>query len=241
MRFLLYPGARLAAFWVACGVAVPCAGGRLPDLLEQARMTLAPGAIELPAPRLTGDYPLEHALRERRSTREFSKEALTLEEVSQLAWAAQGITHGDGFRTAPSAGALYPLELYLAVGNVTGLDPGIYKYLPHSHRLVPVAREDRRNQLASAALGQSWMRDAAVVLVFAAMETRTTRKYGQRGVRYIHIEVGHASQNVFLQAVALGLAAAVVGAFNDGSVARVMSLEKEEHALYLMPVGRKRE
>ena len=106
MRFLLYPGARLAAFWVACGVAVPCAGGRLPDLLEQARMTLAPGAIELPAPRLTGDYPLEHALRERRSTREFSKEALTLEEVSQLAWAAQGITHGDGFRTAPSAGAL---------------------------------------------------------------------------------------------------------------------------------------
>jgi SagB-type dehydrogenase family enzyme len=204
-------------------------------------MAQASEAIELPAPRLTNGHPLERALQERRSVREFSKEALGVEEVSQLVWAAQGITHSDGFRTAPSAGALYPLELYIAVGNVIGLEPGVYKYLPSSHQLVTVVAEDRRRQLANAALDQSWMQNAAAVLVFAAVETRTTWKYGRRGIRYIHIEVGHAAQNVFLQAVALGLGAAVVGAFDDSSVARVMSLEKEEQALYLMPVGRKQE
>jgi SagB-type dehydrogenase family enzyme len=204
-------------------------------------MAQASEAIELSAPRLTNSHPLVRALQERRSVREFSKEALGVEEVSQLVWAAQGITHGDGFRTAPSAGALYPLELYIAVGNVAGIEPGVYKYHPSSHQLIPVVAEDRRRQLASAALEQSWIRDAAAVLVFAAVEARTTKKYGQRGVRYIHIEVGHAAQNVFLQAVALGLGAAVVGAFDDSSVARVMSLEKEEQALYLMPVGRKQE
>jgi len=230
---------KLLVLWIACGVAVSYAGGVQPTPLEGIRMAQASEDIELPAPRLTNGHPLEHALQERRSVREFSKEALGVEEVSQLVWAAQGITHGDGFRTAPSAGALYPLELYIAVGNVAGLEPGVYKYLPSSHQLTPVVTEDRRRQLASAALGQSWMQDAAAVLVFAAVSTRTTKKYGRRGIRYIHIEVGHAAQNVFLQAVALGLGAAVVGAFDDSNVARVMSLEKEEQALYLMPVGRK--
>lgn len=241
MNLVLYLGARLAVFWMACVVAVSYAGGRLPIRLEEYPIAQVPEAIELPAPRLTGDYPLERALQERRSIREFSREALVMEEISQLLWAAQGVTHGDGFRTAPSAGALYPLELYIVVGNVTGLEPGVYKYLPGRHQLIPVAGEDRRRQLASAALGQSWIRDAAAVLVFAAVDMRTTRKYGRRGIRYIHIEVGHAAQNVFLQAVALGLGAAVVGAFDDSSVARVTGLGEEERALYLMPVGRKQE
>jgi len=196
------------------------------------------GTISLPAPRLGSDFSLERALHERRSIREFAKAPLTLEEVSQLLWAAQGITSRDGLRTAPSAGALYPLELYLVVGAVTHLDPGVYKYLPDGHKLMKVMAGDLRHQLATAALGQGSVADAAAALVFTAVEKRTTRKYGSRGMRYVHIETGHAAQNVFLQATALGLAAVVVGAFDDDRVGEVLNLPQGETPLYLMPVGR---
>lgn len=181
---------------------------------------------------------MERALGQRRTTREFTDAPLTLGEVAQLLWAAQGITGPRGFRTAPSAGALYPLEIYVAAGRVKGLDPGVYKYRPQGHRLTLIARGDKRSALARAALGQPWVRDNAAVLVFAAEEKRTTGKYGSRGVRYVHIEVGHAAQNVFLQATALGLGAAVVGAFRDSGVEKTVRMPKEERALYLMPVGR---
>ncbi len=205
---------------------------------EAGRSAQAGEAISLPAPRADSDRSLERTLRERRSVRDFRPAALKLAEVSQLLWAAQGITSREGFRTAPSAGALYPLEVYLVVGRVEGLGAGVYLYRPHGHKLLPVGAGDRRDALAAAAYGQQWVEDGAAVLVFSAVERRTTRKYGSRGVRYVHIEVGHAAQNAFLQAVALGLAAAVVGAFDDARVHDLIDMGEDEQPLYLMPVGR---
>ncbi|HSD96004.1 MAG TPA: SagB/ThcOx family dehydrogenase [Sulfuricaulis sp.] len=194
--------------------------------------------LSLPAPRQDSDFSIERALHERRSVRDFGKTALTQDEVSQLLWAAQGVTSRDGLRSAPSAGALYPLELYLVSGNVENLDPGIYKYVSAGHKLMKIMTGDQRRVLAAASLGQDSVADAAVVLVFTAVERRTTRKYGSRGVRYVHIEIGHASQNVFLEATALGLGAVVVGAFEDGAVGELLHLPKGEAPLYLMPLGR---
>jgi len=192
----------------------------------------------LPQPRTDGTVSVERALKQRRTVRDFSATALSLDEIGQLLWSAQGVTHPEGFRTAPSAGALYPLELIVVVGNVTGLSAGMYRYDPAGHGLAPLAAGDRRADLARAALGQSWMQKAPALIAFGAVETRTTRKYGQRGNRYVHIEVGHAAQNVFLQAEALGLGAAVVGAFDEAAVAAVLQMPREEKPLYLMPVGK---
>lgn len=196
--------------------------------------------VPLPAPRHDGGVAVEHALLRRRSVREFSKAPLTLAEASQLLWAAQGVTGDDGLRTAPSAGALYPLELYIAAGNVQRLAAGVYKYQPRGHRLAVVVQEDMRRELAAAALNQDWIENSAALLVFSGVEERITRKYGQRGVRYMHMEAGHAAQNAFLQAVTLGLGAAVVGAFDDKMIQQVLQMPEDERALYLMPVGRQR-
>lgn len=195
-------------------------------------------AQELPKPRAIGPVSLEEALRTRRSVRAFSQAPITLEELSQLLWAAQGITDPRGFRTAPSAGALYPLELYVVAARVKGLKPGVYRYIPRGHRLEARAQGDRRQALARAALGQPWVQKAPVVFCIAAFYERTTRKYGDRGLRYVHIEVGHAAQNLCLQAVALGLGAVTVGAFYDHEVAKVLDLPPEHRPLYLIPVGR---
>jgi len=194
--------------------------------------------ITLPPPRLEGGISVETALQQRRSIREFSESPLTITEVSQLLWSAQGITYQGRYRTAPSAGALYPLEMFLVVGNVADLGVGVYKYLPATHQLALMEREDKRSALATAALDQSWVRENAALLVFAAVEKRTTVKYGLRGIGYVYIEVGHAAQNVFLQAQSLGLGAAVVGAFDDEQTRKILNLPEDHHVLYLMPVGR---
>jgi len=194
--------------------------------------------IILPEPRNSGDISVEEALLERRSIRNYKNEALTLAEISQLLWAAQGITHTGGYRTAPSAGALYPLEVYVVAGNVDGLRPGIYKYRPQGHELEKVAEGYVRAELCATALDQECIEDGAVVLVFAAVYERTTGKYGERGVRYVHMEVGHAAQNVYLQAVSLGLGTVVVGAFDDDEVERLLHMQDNERALCIMPVGR---
>ena len=194
--------------------------------------------IHLSEPRHDSGVALEAVLRQRRSIREFSDTALTLGELSQLVWAAQGITHGDGFRTAPSAGALYPLEVYVVAGRVQDLACGVYKYRPREHQLTRIKEEDLRPALATAALEQSCVNDGAALLVFCAVPERTTRKYGQRGIRYVDMEAGHAAQNVFLQATALGIGAVVVGAFDDAQVQQIMGTAEGEHALYMMPVGR---
>jgi SagB-type dehydrogenase family enzyme len=174
----------------------------------------------------------------RRSVRSFKDSSLTLAEVSQLLWAAQGITSPRGLRTAPSAGALYPLEIYVLEGNVDGLPDGVYHYRPARHQLVRVVKGDRRNELYEAALIQTSVRNAPAVLVFAAVYERTTVKYGDRGVQYVHMETGHSAQNVFLQAVPLNLDAVVIGSFYDDMGRKVLKMSDSEQPLYIIPVGR---
>lgn len=197
------------------------------------------GRIKLPEPSYTGNISVETALSKRRSIRDYSGENLTLEEVSQLLWAAQGITAPWGGRTAPSAGALYPLELYIVVGDVEGIDKGVYKYSREEHELEKVKEGDIRAELADAAIGQACIRDAAIDIVFTAVYERTTRKYGERGIRYVHMEAGHAAQNVYLQAVSLDLGTVVIGAFIDDRVKELVNAGEQEKTLYIMPVGRK--
>jgi SagB-type dehydrogenase family enzyme len=195
---------------------------------------------KLPAPRTHSDVSLEESLHKRRSIREYSGESLTLEEVSQLLWAAQGMTAAWGGRTVPSAGALYPLEVLVIVGSVRDLPPGVYRYDPMGHEVIMIAEGDRRSQLAGAALGQGSVGDGAVDLVFTAVYRKTTRKYGDRGIQYVHMEAGHAAQNVCLQATAMGLGTVPIGAFNAEQVISLLSLPKDEAPLYIIPVGRHR-
>jgi SagB-type dehydrogenase family enzyme len=205
----------------------------------EAAMAKSPGFISLPEPVTSGEKPLEALLQQRRSVREYQEAGLDLSAIGQLLWAAQGITDPQGFRTAPSAGALYPLELYVVAGNVDGLSPGVYHYHPDKHRLQQTEPGDKRHRLARAALAQSWVKAAAAVVVVTAVYDRTTRKYGKRGIRYVHMEAGHAAQNLLLQAEALGLATLVVGAFEDDAVATVLKLPTDVQPLMLMPVARK--
>jgi len=163
---------------------------------------------------------------------------LTIHEVSQLLWAAQGITDPRGFRTAPSAGALYPIEVKVVVGEVEGLSTGIYRYDPNEHQLIRTKDGDERTKLASAALRQACVKEGSVVFVFTAVYERTTVKYGDRGIRYVHIEAGHAAQNLLLQATAMNLGAVPIGAFQDEQVANLLDLAEEEQPLYIIPVGR---
>ena len=195
--------------------------------------------IGLPEPRIDGDVSLEESLVKRRSVRDYAGEQLALEEISQLLWAAQGTTGDTGGRTAPSAGALYPLEVYVIVGDVRNLAVGVYRYDPQGHEIVMTAAGDIRAELASAALGQTSVEDGAIDLVFTAVYQRTTRKYGDRGVRYVHMEAGHAAQNVCLQATAMGLGAVTIGAFHDEEVSRLLNLPRDEEPLYIIPVGKR--
>lgn len=211
-----------------CAPATEPTPNRLPDLIK----------LILPEPRLDSDFSLEQTLLQRRSIRDYTVEALTLDEVSQLVWAAQGITDPRGFRTAPSAGATYPLETYLVVGNVVNVPPGVYRYDPEKHELEKVVEGDVRIDLAAAALGQSPVREGAISIVFTAVYARTTHRYGDRGIRYVHMEAGHAAQNIYLQAVALNLGTVVLGAFHDDQVSGVLNLPANEQPLYIMPVGR---
>jgi SagB-type dehydrogenase family enzyme len=195
--------------------------------------------IQLPEPRYESETSVEEALVQRRSIRDYSGENLTLEELSQLFWAAQGITSPGGGRTAPSAGALYPLELYIVVGDVEGLDRGVYRYSPVEHELEKVKNGDVRAELADAALGQEFIGDAAIDIVFTAVYERTTVKYSERGIRYVYMEAGHAAQNVYLQAEALDLGTVTIGAFYDNDVKDFVGIQEQESPLYIMPVGRK--
>lgn len=203
------------------------------------------GLVYLPMPRLAGEVSLEAALASRRSIREYTREPLELWELSQVLWAAYGVNEVvHGFKTTPSAGATYPLEVYAVVaphGVYTGqgyLEPGSYKYDPHAHVLRQVKGGDLVGDLYKAALEQDWVRGAPVNLVFTAVYERTTKRYGERGVRYVHIEVGHAGQNVYLQAAALGLATVAIGAFHDDKVREIIGAPPEEHPLYIMPLAR---
>ena len=183
------------------------------------------------------DACLSLILHARRTTRSFEPLSISQTQVARLLWAAQGITSPEGYRTAPSAGALYPLELHLVAGDVEGLPAGSYRYDPARHSLTATIQGDLRHAVARAASNQQWIAGAPAVVVISAIESRTTAKYGHRGIRYVHMEVGHASQNLLLQAVALELAGAIVGAFDDGGLKRLLQLPGEEHPLAILPVG----
>jgi SagB-type dehydrogenase family enzyme len=195
------------------------------------------GSVALPEPHRDGTVAVERALGERRSVREFASEPLSLAAASQILWAAQGVTHSSGLRTAPSAGALYPLELYLVAGEVSGLAPGVYRYEPKEHRLVLNREGDLRRELARTALEQDWVARAPAILVFGAVYQRSRSKYGSRAARYVHMEAGHAAQNVYLQAEAAGLGTVMVGAFRDQPLARLLELPPDVEPLGVMPFG----
>ena len=198
----------------------------------------------LPSPVVDGDVSVEAALTGRRSHRSYQDMVLTLEQVSQILWSAYGVTlpsgsaaQRGGLRTAPSAGALYPLEIYAIIGNVEGVDPGVYRYNSGEHTLEQVIAGDVRDAVREAALNQGMVSQAPMSVFFSAVFSRTTERYGERGVSYIYIEVGHSAQNVYLQAEAMGLGTCAIGAFTDDTIRRVLGLADDEEPLYLMPVG----
>jgi SagB-type dehydrogenase family enzyme len=190
--------------------------------------------IKLPKPKEKGLTSIEETLNKRRSVRDYKKGPLGLEEISQLLWAASGKNLYR--RTAPSAGATYPLETYLVVGEVEGLEPGIYHYSFSSHRLERIREQDIRKKLCRSALDQSMIEEAPIDIIIAADYDRTTGHYGQRGIRYVHMEVGHVGQNISLQANALSLGTVMIGAFEDNQVKEVLGIKEEP--LYIIPVGK---
>lgn len=213
-------------------VAVFASNGAFPAPRSDSR-----DRVVLPTPDKEGAVPLEQVLRLRRSVRAFDNRALTLHELSQILWAAQGKTAPTGYRTAPSAGASYPLSIYVVVGNVASMSTGIYTYEPSRHHLEPVRDGDARRDLSAAALGQDWIQRAPVSLIIAATYHRTTTKYGDRGRRYVHMEAGHAAQNIYLQATALELGTTVVGAFRDERLKSILGMREEEDPLCILPIG----
>jgi SagB-type dehydrogenase family enzyme len=194
--------------------------------------------IRLPAPRLNGTVSVEEALSKRRSVREYDETSLTLENVSQLLWAAQGISYAKNRRTSPSAGATYPLTVYLSVKNVKGLESGIYRYQVDEHSIVLLKLGDCSVALSHACWDQRFLKSAPVILILSAVYERTTQRYGERGVRYVHMECGHVGENVYLQAEALGLGTVAVGAFDDSKIQEILGIQ--ESVLYLFPVGHSR-
>lgn len=178
-----------------------------------------------------GSMPLERAIAARRSRRDFLPKPLTLEQIGQLTWAAQGLDAHSSYRSTPSAGATYPLELFAVTSD------GFFQYLPAKHALEKLTNQDLRAALASAAWGQGFIKAAPLTLVLAAQFSRTTGRYGQRGIRYVYMEAGHAAQNIHLQAEALGLGSVAVGAFDDASVSKVLTLPDYLEPLYLVVIG----
>jgi len=200
--------------------------------------------MKLPKPKTHGEVSLETAIKQRRTIRSFTSEPLSLEQCSQLFWAAQGITEDRGFkRAAPSGGALYPMDIYAVVGEncVKGLESGAYHYDPKGHAVSLVSKGDLRNKVAGAALSQTWMATAPLNILITAEYDRITRKYGNRGVRYAIIEAGHIGQNILLQSEAMGLGAGIVGAFNDDKVRQVVNIPPNHEPLLILPVGYKTE
>ncbi|MCK4284381.1 MAG: SagB/ThcOx family dehydrogenase [Candidatus Brocadiae bacterium] len=196
--------------------------------------------IKLPGARLKGEMSVEEAIQRRRSRRDFAGAPLTMEQLGQVLWCAQGVTErGGSKRAAPSAGATYPMVLFAAVGEqtVAGLGAGVYQYLPAGHALKKVLEGDIRGRIASAAYRQHFLAEAPLDILMAADHSRTSSRYRGRAPRYVAMEAGHIGQNIYLQAEALGLGTVAVGAFDDGAMAEVFGLPRELEPLYLMPVG----
>jgi len=213
-------------------------------LLGSCRAVSRDQPIDLPEPALRG-LSLEEAILARRSVRSYSEDSLSMTELSQILFAAQGITgrRGDlALRSAPSAGATYPIEVYAFADRIEGLAPGIYRYLPEGHGIELVKAGPHGESLTEACLGQSMPEEAALSLVLTAVAERTTSRYGDRGIRYIHIEAGHVSQNICLECASLGLGAVPIGAYDDQRLDSLIGIDgEEEMSLYVNSIGRIRE
>jgi len=190
--------------------------------------------IYLPEPETVGEMSLEETIKKRRSVRSFDDKELNLEQISQILWAAQGITDEKGHRSAPSAGALYPLEVYVVKKD------GVFHYKPEGHKMEIILKGDIRKKLKEICLGQQWVEDAPVDIIITGIYERTTIKYGDRGIRYVYLEAGTACQNILLQAVSLGLGAVPVGAFRDNQIQEILNLSKDETPLFVIPIGYKK-
>jgi len=200
----------------------------------------------LPSPNTDGSVSVEKALSNRRSQRRYHNVEISAEQLSQILWAAYGVTKPitdraflrGGLRTAPSAGGLYPFEIYVLVGKVKNIESGVYKFISQEHKIVKTIDKDLREELCAAALNQDMIKEAPVVIVYSAIFSRMTDKYGDRGrERYVCADLGHSAQNIYLQAEALNLGTCSIGAFNDGRVSQVLQMPENEEPLYIMPLG----
>ena len=208
--------------------------------IEGSQLTYA-----LPSPQTDGTVSVERALENRRSRRDFIDKAISTEELSQILWAAYGVTSPKdnsalrgGLRTAPSAGAIYPFEIYVIIGKVKDIEAGVYKYIAKEHKIIRTINKDLREELCAAALGQEFIKKAPVTIFYSAIYSRMTQRYGDRGgERYVCMDLGHSAQNIYLQAEALNLGTCAIGAFVDSKVAEVLQLTEEEEPLYIMPIG----
>lgn len=194
---------------------------------------MAEKIVQLPRPKVLGKMSLEESIFRRRSVRDYDKDRdVSLEELSQILWAAQGITdQGYGFRAAPSAGALYPLHVYVVKKD------GVFRYIPDGHKLVQLSDQDLRPSLVRASLGQSFIREAPVDIIISGNFAITQAKYGARAFRYVCMEIGHTAQNIHLQAVSLGLSSVPIGAFWDDVVKKNLELPDNQEPLYIIPIG----
>ena len=217
-------------------------GGNSPAPPEPAVPSLT---YTLPAPKTDGDMSVEQAMQNRRSVRRFEDKALSKEQLSQLLWAAYGITQPitdnparrGGLRTTPSAGALYPLEIYVVVGKADGIETGVYKYDSQTNTIAQTIDRDIREELMAISANQAMIGAAPVTILYCAVFDRMRERYGDRSERYAYIEVGHSAQNVYLQAESLGLGTCASGAFTDSEVSKLLNLPRDESPLYMMPTG----
>ncbi|RXA16565.1 SagB/ThcOx family dehydrogenase [Methanosarcina sp. MSH10X1] len=196
-----------------------------------------PMKVRLPEPEASGRSRIEELITKRRSVRRYKDKKLSESVISRLLWAAQGISSENGLRTSPSAGALYPLEIHLVTGGGGELEPGVYRYVPEDHTLVREILGDMRERLSKAALSQPMIRNAPVSIVISAVYARITSRYGNRGLRYTHMEAGHAAQNIYLLGVELGIGTCAIGAFEDEEVKDVLKLPANQDPLYILPLG----
>jgi len=196
--------------------------------------------IKLPEPFIDSKISLEKVLWERRSQRTYKAFPLDVSEISQLLWAGQGITdYEKGRRTAPSARAKYPLDLYITIFYADGIDKGIYQYIPEKHALKKVFENNKKDEILKACNFQGSIAQSSVVIIIAGTYTRMNEKYTETDIRFTYSEVGHASQNIFLQATALNLGTVVVGGFKEDLLNKALQFPTETRALYVMPIGKK--
>ena len=194
-------------------------------------------SIELPPPSKEGGISVEEAISKRRSIRRYSKEPLILREISQILWSASGVTSTTGYRAAPSAGATYPIEIYILIINAEDINPGLYQYNYNNHSINFYRNIESLKPFVSAALGQDFVSEASINIIISAEFSRTTMIYGNRGYRYVWMEAGHIAENIHLQAESLGLGTVIIGAFYDDKIKRFLNIKEEP--LCIMPIGKK--